>query len=219
MPANGPKRRGVPITSADMATLQEEVTDEEVKEALHLPYSSLIGVIQYPSAFTAMEMRYSMSVLSRYRAKWGIKHWNMAIKALECGCATRKQGIIYTKSNDTDIANILTSYADSGFSIPRSQGCRLVMMNGAVISFTSKRHTTTDDSTTAAELTEQYLASCDVEGLRSLMAEVGLFQEKATIIYQDNMPAIQISMNRGALAKKTRAMDYGHENSISAKQD
>ena len=207
MPANGPKRRGVPITSADMATLQEEVTDEEVKEAIHLPYSSLIGVIQYPSAFTAMEMRYSISVLSRYRAKWGVKHWNMAIKALEYGYATRKQGIIYTKSNDTDIANILTSYADSGFSVPRSQGCRLVMMNGAVISFTSKRHTTTDDSTTAAELTEQYLASCDVEGLRTLMAEVGLFQEKATIIYQDNMPAIQISMNRGALAKKTRAMD------------
>ena len=117
-----------------------------------------------------MEMRYSISVLSRYRAKWGIKHWKMALKALEHGHATRKQGMIYTKSNDADIANILTSYADSGFSVPRSQGCRLVMMNGAVISFTSKRHTTTDDSTTAAELTEQYLASCDVEGLRSLMA-------------------------------------------------
>jgi hypothetical protein len=80
-------------------------------------------------------------------------------------------------------------------------------VNGGVISFTSKRHTTTDDSTTAAELTEHHLASCDVEGLRTLMAEVGLFQEKATIIYQDNMPAIQISMNRGALAKKTGAMD------------
>ena len=80
------------------------------------------------------------------------------------------------------------------------------MLNGAAISFTSKRHTTTDDSTTAAELTEQ-LCACDVEGLRSLMAEVGLHQERATTIYQDNQPAIHISMNRGALSKKTRAMD------------
>ena len=81
------------------------------------------------------------------------------------------------------------------------------MLNGAAISLSSKRHTTTDDSTTAAELTEMYLCSCDVEGLRSLMAEVGLHQERPTIIYQDNQPAIHISMNRGALSKKTRAMD------------
>ena len=81
------------------------------------------------------------------------------------------------------------------------------MLNGAAISFSSKRHSTTDDSTTAAELTEQYLCSCDVEGLRNLMSEIGLHQERPTTIYQDNMPAIQISMNRGALSKKTRAMD------------
>jgi hypothetical protein len=80
------------------------------------------------------------------------------------------------------------------------------MMNGAAISFTSKRHPTTDDSTTAAELTEMFLGSCDVEGLRNLMDEVGLHQELPTTIFQDNMPAIQICMNRGALAKKTRAM-------------
>ena len=81
------------------------------------------------------------------------------------------------------------------------------MMNGAAISFTSKRHTTTDDSTAAAELTEQYLCSCDVEGLRQLMSEVGLHQQQPTIIWQDNQAAIQIAMNRGALAKKTRAMN------------
>mgnify|MGYP005635662535 FL=1 len=81
------------------------------------------------------------------------------------------------------------------------------MMNSAAISFTSKRHTTTDDSTAAAELTEQYLCSCDVEGLRQLMSEVGLHQQQPTIIWQDNQAAIQIAMNRGALAKKTRAMN------------
>ena len=80
-------------------------------------------------------------------------------------------------------------------------------MNGAVISFSSKRHSTTDDSTAAAELTEQHLCACDVEGLRNLMKEVGLEQTDPTVIYQDNQAAIHISNNRGALAKKTRAMD------------
>jgi hypothetical protein len=81
------------------------------------------------------------------------------------------------------------------------------MMNGAVISFTSNRHTTTGDSTAAAELTEQFLCACDVEGLRNLMKEVGLEQTEATVIYQDNQAAIQIANNRGALSKKTRYMD------------
>ncbi len=81
------------------------------------------------------------------------------------------------------------------------------MMNGAAISLTSKRHTTTDDSTAAAELTECYLYACDVEGYRNLMAELGLAQVEPTTIWQDNQAAIQIAMNRGALSKKSRAMD------------
>ncbi len=102
---------------------------------------------------------------------------------------------------------MLVAYADSSLSIPRSQGCRMVIMNAAVISFTSKRHPTTDDSTAAAELTEQHLCACDVEGFRNLMKEMGLEQLNPTVIYQDNEAAIHIANNRGALGKKTRAME------------
>jgi hypothetical protein len=59
----------------------------------------------------------------------------------------------------------------------------------------------------AAELTEQHLCACDVEGLGNLMKEIGLEQTEPTVIYQDNQAAIHIANNRGALAKKTRAMD------------
>jgi hypothetical protein len=103
--------------------------------------------------------------------------------------------------------NVLTGFADSSLTVPRSQGCRTVIMNRAAISLTSKRHTTTDDSTTAAELTECHLCACDVVGFRELMKEIGLAQPGPTIIFQDNQAAIQIAMNRGSLSKKTRAMD------------
>ena len=201
----GPKARKVPLSVSDAALLTTP-TEDEVKAAAHLPLPQLIGVIQYPTAFTKLEMRHAISALSRNRAKWGVIHFAITLKALEYGWTTRSRGLLYTKGDDSEKMNLLTAYADSGFSSPRSQGCRLVMMNGAAISFTSKRHTTTDDSTTAAELTEQYLCSCDVEGLRQLMSEVGLHQQHPTVIWQDNTGAIQIAMNRGALAKKTRAM-------------
>jgi hypothetical protein len=200
------KERRVPLSSADERLLTEP-TDKEVKEAEHLPFPNLLGVVQYPSAFTKPEMRYAMSVLSRHRTRWGKIHFVILLKSLEYGYDTRERGIIYLGCLDQSNLNILLAYADSSLSLPRSQGCRMVIMNGAVISFTSKRHSTTDDSTAAAELTEQHLCACDVEGLRNLMKEVGLEQHEPTIIYQDNQAAIQIANNRGALAKKTRAMD------------
>jgi hypothetical protein len=116
-------------------------------------------------------------------------------------------GLKYDGNLGGDKTNVLEGFADSSLSLPRSQGCRCVIMNNAAISFTSKRHTTTDDSTAAAELTVQYLSACDAEGNRNLMQEIGLKQDGSTVIRQDNQAASQIAMNRGALAKKTRAMD------------
>ena len=206
LPNGKAKERRVPLSIADERLLTEP-SEEEIREAEHLPYPNMLGVIQYPSAFTKPEMRYAMSVLSRHRTKWGKKHFLVLIKSLEYGFHSRKQGIIYSGNLGSEHLNILKAFADSSLSVPRSQGCRMVIMNGAIISFTSKRHTTTDDSTAAAELTEQHLCACDVEGLRNLMQEIGLGQKEPTIIYQDNQAAIQIANNRGALAKKTRAMD------------
>jgi hypothetical protein len=206
LPKGEIKVRRVPLSATDERLLTEP-TEEEIREAEHLPYPNLLGVVQYPSAFTKPEMRYSMSVLSRHRTKWGKRHFMALLKSLEYGYTTRRRGIIYLGGLNKDDLNKLVAYADSSLSLPRSQGCRLVLMNAGVISFTSKRHTTTDDSTAAAELTEQHLCACDVEGLRNLMEEVGLTQTEPTIIYQDNQAAIQIANNRGSLAKKTRAME------------
>jgi hypothetical protein len=206
LPVNGPKERLVPLSPRDEKLLVEP-TEEEIKAGEHLPFPNVLGVVQYPSNFTKLEMRYAMSVLSRHRTKWGKTHFEILLKALEYGYSTRMFGVKYNGNLNRQIQNILIAYADSAFTIPRSQGCRLVLMNGAAISFTSKRHTTTDDSTTCAELTEAYLASCDVEGFRNLNAEIGLRDDSPTILYQDNQAAIQIAMNRGSLSKKTRATE------------
>jgi hypothetical protein len=206
LPATGPKERKVPLSPADEKLLVEP-TENEMKEAEHLPYPSLLGVIQYPSSFTKLEMRYAMSVLSRHRTKWGLEHFKILIKALEYGFSTRHLGLKYNGNLPDDEKNVLVGFADSALTAPRSQGCRSVVMNCAAISLTSKKHTTTDDSTAAAELTECHLCACDVVGFRELMKEMGLEQVNPTVIWQDNQAAIQIAMNRGSLSKKTRAME------------
>ena len=205
LPPNGAKKRGTPLSISEYALLTDP-SDEEVKAGSHLPFPQLIGVLQYPAAFTKLEMRFAVSSLSRFRGRWGVVHFAAALKALEYGFTTRAMGILYTKPVEQIHTNALIAYADSGFGTPRSQGCSLIMMNGGAISLSSKRHTTTDDSTTAAELTQLHLCSCEVMGLRNLMDECGLHQELPTIVFQDNKPAVQIALNRGALSKKTRSM-------------
>jgi hypothetical protein len=202
----GPKVRLVPLSPSDEKLLQEP-SEEEIKAAEHLPYPNVLGVVQYPSNYTKLEMKYAMSVLSRHRAKWGVTHFKILLKSLEYGWSTRKMGLLYNGNGEDKKKNEIVAYADASFTTPRSQGCRIVTMNGAAISYTSKRHTTTDDSTTAAELTEAYLCACDVEGIRNLMEEIGLGADGPTVLYQDNQAAIQITMNRGSLSKKTKATD------------
>jgi hypothetical protein len=70
LPNGKAKDRRVPLSAADEILLTEP-SNEELKEAEHLPFPNLLGVVQYPSAFTKPEMRYAMSVLSRHRTRWG----------------------------------------------------------------------------------------------------------------------------------------------------
>jgi hypothetical protein len=62
---NGPKERLVPLSVADEKLLVEP-TSAEITEAETLPFPSLLGVVQYPSCCTKIEMKYAMSVLSRW---------------------------------------------------------------------------------------------------------------------------------------------------------
>jgi hypothetical protein len=204
---DGPKVRLVPLSVSDEKLLVEP-TEAEIAAAQNLPYPSLLGVVQYPSCYTKLEMKYSMSILSRWRTKWGPAHFRILLKALEYGYASRKQGLRYNGNQGGKVeVNQLEGFADSALSVPRSQGSRSIMMNRAAITMTSKRHSTTDDSTTAAELTEMHLLACEIEGFRALMEEVGLRQKGPTNLYQDNKAAIQIAMNRGCLSRKTRGTD------------
>jgi hypothetical protein len=67
-------------------------------------------------------MRYAMSVLSRWRTKWGKVHFAILVKSLEYGYDTRKMGLKYGGALSKEKTNVLEGFADSSLSLPRSQG-------------------------------------------------------------------------------------------------
>ena len=205
---NGIKERLNPLSIIDEKTmLSKEVSDEEAEKAKHLPYRELLGVISYHASCTKLEMRYAVSICGRHRGKWGSEQFNILKKMFEYGYTTRHTGLIYSKGLDAHGINVLSCHADSGHSLPRSYGSTAVFMNGAAITFSAKRHTLTGCSTCHDETIEFSIAGNKVAGLRNMMEEMHLAQDRPTVIYQDNEAAIMIAMNRGSLSGQSRHID------------
>jgi hypothetical protein len=204
----GLKERHNPLSVQDeKILLTEEVSDEQVKEAKHLPYRELLGVCSYPASCTKLEMRYAVSVCGKHRGRWGVIQFNILKKMLEYGHTTRHTGIIYSKGLDKHGVNVLSCHADSGHFLPRSYGGTTCMMNGAAITMSAKKHSLTASGTYHDEIIEFSIAANKVVGLRNMMDEMNLSQDKPTVIYQDNEAAIQIVKNRGSMSGQSRHID------------
>jgi hypothetical protein len=52
-------------------------------------------------------MRYAMSILSRFRTGWGKKQFEVLVKALEYGYATKTMGLKYDGNLGNDKTNVL----------------------------------------------------------------------------------------------------------------
>ena len=72
-------------------------------------------------------------------------------------------------------------------------------MNGGPIAWRAKKQTIVQLSTAGAEVTESALCALDVVAIRNLLEEVGLWQEQAAIIFNDNQAAITIPHHEGSL--------------------
>ena len=123
---------------------------------------------------------------------------------LECGHATREIGLIYSKGLSPHGTSTLYCYADSAHPLPRSQGCSIVMMNGTVISCTSKKNTTTTSSACHDVLIEFWIVGNTTAGFSNIMSETGMHPEAPTQVYQNSDAAIQIEMKGSSLGSHSR---------------
>jgi hypothetical protein len=152
-------------------------------------------------------MKYAISMLGSRRGSWSSKHFEVVKRVFEYGVWTCELGVMYSKGLDPHGDNTLYAFADASLKVPRPYGCRITMMNGAALSFKAKKQILTAPSSCWAELTELFNCSTDVRGLRNLMANLGMFQDSPSVVYQDNESAIKIANNRGSLGQTSRAMD------------
>ena len=201
------KKRYIPLSVLDETEIGKEPTPEEIADAKGLPYLQAVGLLSYPAAQCKFEIRYAVSLVSSRRNGWSRKHFDIVVKIYEYSLTTCEMGVMYAKGLDPHGDNVVYAHGDANHRLPRSQECRIVMMNCGALSLVSKKQTKTAPSSTCSETTSLFNTSTDVLGVRNLMTELGMHQEYPTVIYQDNKSTIQIANNRGSLGKASRAMD------------
>jgi hypothetical protein len=193
---DGMKERIVPTSALDEKLVGVVPTGEEILQAKYLPFRQILGVLSYPASQCHFAMKYSISALGSRRGGWNKAQFEALLKVFECGVTTRDIGVIYSKGLNPHGDNTLCACADASLSLPRSHGCRITMMNGGAVLFKAKKQTLTAPSTVWSEMEVFYDQTTDVLGLRNLMAELGMFQQKPTPMHGDNESQQKIANNR-----------------------
>ena len=107
----------------------------------------------------------------------GRKQFDVLKRVVEYGLVTKDVGIIYSKGLDKHGVNVIHAYADASHSVPRNQGCTVIMMNDAAVSMSSKKHTVTAASTCHGELIEFSTACNKVSGMRNIISKIGMHDD------------------------------------------
>ena len=149
----------------------------------------------------------------------GIYYWRtMPRHDLPIGTIPQcKQDITYDESNVTTRhqydADLLKAAVDSDFagdtSHRKSVSGIIIKLAGGAVLYKTQYQPTVAGSSTEAEFTAATEAGKYILHLRTILQEIGLMQEEATVLFEDNQGALMMA-NAQRPTKRTRHMDIKH---------
>ena len=196
-----PKRMFPTKTPLPTGTVLSPATDAEFEEAKHLPYQELVGCLVWITVQVKIQAATAVSMLGSHAAKWSLTHFNCALKVLLWMYAGRGEGLTIRRDANFNPHDCLTAFADADLAgdieTRRSRSGMAIMMgcdtSATCISHRSALQKTIALSTTAAEILSLIEAATPIEGLRFLLAEMGMTQTAPTVVYEDNQPCIAVT--------------------------
>src|SRR6266481_9132046 len=158
-----------------------------------MPYAKAIGSLMYVAIQTRPDIAFAVQHLSQYTSHPAQEHWATVKRVLQYLKGTRDEGIVYKRAkstprlevySDTDFANRVDTKSISGYAC---------VMDGACITWSSKKQGTVSLSMTEAKYIALTHAAKQMTWIRRLLNEIGLDQRDPTLICCDNLSAITIT--------------------------
>ena len=164
--------------------------DDNLLDTEEYGYAELVGSLLYLSVCTRPDIAQALGVLTRYMSKPSVEHWQAAMSVLRYLSGTRDYGIIFGRGSSELIGYVDADYAGD-IDTRRSTTGYVFILNGGVISWSSRLQATVAVSTTEAEYMAAAAGVKEALWLRKLMADFGK-PVKTVNIYGDNQAALKL---------------------------
>ena len=157
-------------------------------------YQQAIGSLTYAAITTRPDIVASVNCLSQFMSAPSSEHWSGIKRIFRYLKGTIDFGLLF-RSN----CNVLVGYSDSdwagNFDTRRSTSGYAFYVGESLVSWSSRKQCTVAKSTTEAEYVALSSASQEAIWLRRLLNDLHYHNNSATIIYEDNQGAIELSKN------------------------
>ena len=200
------KTRSTPLApSLKLCRDEGEALDKEA-----FPYNQLVGSLMYLSVCTRPDISYAVGVLARYMSCPTMEHWQAAKGVLRYLAGTISHGIMFggTSDNTTGVVGYCDADYAGDVDTRRSTGGYVFIMNGAAVSWQSKRQATVAASTTEAEYMSAASAVKESLWLKQLLTDLGIAQGPVSI-FADNQSAIKLLKNPVS-SMRSKHIDVAH---------
>ena len=178
------------------------------KEQLKL-YQQLVGALLWVSVVTRPDISHAVGQCAKFMCNPGPEHVSAARLILKYLKGTKSDKLTYTRMSSPE-ANRLVCFTDSDHAgcvnTKRSTTGYVVFLNGAAVSWQSRRQAVCALSTAEAEYYAASDCGVDVTYLRCMMREMGEEQTEPTILWEDNMACIFMSRT-SVMYSKARHID------------
>jgi hypothetical protein len=186
-------------------------TEIDKLDKLQVNYRSLVGALNYLSVTTRSDITFTVGCLSQFLKNPGILHWNAAVHVLRYLKGTKDFGITL-RSTPVDQVNFV-SFVDASWAschiTGKSTTGYLILWNDNLISWRSKKQSTTSLSSTEAEYIAITEVTKELLWLKMVIdSSLKLPMSLPLEIFEDNQGAILLANNESNhSAFKTKHMN------------
>ncbi len=170
------------------------------KTLIEFPYREAVGSLIHIMNCTRPDIAYAVIAVAAHVSNPSLAHVQAVKRIYRYLMHTKNFGLKYTFNSEQKVTAVLVGFTDSNYGNiydGRSTVGYVMMMNGAPISYYSRKLKTVATSTTEAEFHGQLKAIQDVVFTKMLLESLQLKPKQPIILHADNQAAIALAHAEG----------------------
>ncbi|GJP36797.1 hypothetical protein CLOM_g21273 [Closterium sp. NIES-68] len=200
---------GKPATPLPSGFTVEPCADEEVVgESDRKLFHSMVGSLNYAANHTRPDIAFATSRLASVVSRPSHEQLEAAKRLVRYVSATASVGLEYSgvrqrlQRGAADVKSgemLLSCYTDASFNSVKADGTSIggyvCLLGGGAVSWRSKKQNEVGLSSCETEYMALHHGAKEVVWLRRLLEELGVGQEKPTVVFCDNESAVKLAKN------------------------